>query len=154
MLNSAHRLLQVALSFLFFSLLRGRHQRAKTNSLSDPVDSQGMHTALLLAQHHVRRTKRGKSAHRAHCINSLNQILQPSLALLKYFGGDVSTRVANALVALLPQPTLVPTQGRGIQTQWETGRSLEGNNCSDSKSGGRTTGVHLPAQGRKTWVIY
>ena len=145
----------MALSFLFFSPHRGTHQWAKRHSLSNPIDSQGLHTALLLAQHHVRRTKRSKSARRAHCINSLNQILQPSLALLKYFGGDVSTWVANALVVLLPQPTLVPTQGRGIQIEWEIGRSLEGNNiCSNPKSKGGTTGLHLPPQGKKTWLTY
>lgn len=69
---------------------------------------------------------------------------------MKYFGGDVSTWVANALVALLPLPTLVPTQERGIQTEWEIGRSLEGNNiCSDPKSRDRTTGFRLPPQGKK-----
>lgn len=71
--------------------------------------------ALLPAQHAVRRAEVSKPAHRPRSLSSLNQALQPSLALLKYFGGDVSTWAANTLVALLPQATSVPTAGRGTR---------------------------------------
>lgn len=77
------------------------------------------------------------------------------LSPLKIIGGsDVSTWIANTLVGLHPHPTLVPTQGQSIQTEWEIGRSLEGKIiCSDPKSRGRTTGLHLPPQGKRTGLL-
>lgn len=125
---------QVSASGSFFpSLFPTLGVKTPTGPKNHPVKSHCLrrvaHSSAL-----SRRTTVSKSARGPQSRKSLNQVLQPSLALLKYFGGDVSTLVANALVALLPQTTLVPTEGRGIQTEWEIGRSWEKNYiCSDPK---------------------
>lgn len=102
------------LAFSFLHAVWGAPQGPQEMPCKIPLPPQ-QPAALLPAQHAVRRAEVSKPAHRPRSLSSLNQALQPSLALLKYFGGDVSTWAANTLVALLPQTTSVPTAGRGTR---------------------------------------
>lgn len=75
--------------------------------------------------HHIRRTKRSRSAQRAHYTAAFNQILQPISGLLKCFGGDVSTWVPQLL--LLSSLSLLQfPQKEGASGLGGIGRSLEG----------------------------